>query len=162
MRFSTAIIAGMAACATAQLDPSVQSAAEAAASSAVSEASADGTLSDIAAEASAAVTSLQQALSTLDPAARSSVSAELSSYGIDFASVTSALNDPLATGSSSSDNADQSTGTGAQTTSPRTAGSSAASAAQTSASTTGSEGMAAATALPIAAIGAGLALIGML
>jgi hypothetical protein len=161
MRFSTAILVGMAAFATAQLDPSVQSAADAAASSAVAEASADGSLSDIAAEASAAVTSLQQALSTLDPAARSSVSAELSSYGIDFASVTSALNEPLATGSSSSDSDDQSTGTGAQTTSARTTGLSA-SAAQTSASTTGSEGMAAATALPIAAIGAGLALVGML
>jgi hypothetical protein len=192
MRFSTALVAGMAAFTYAQSDdlaslssqldaltslvptsidsgalqsslsdlatlaPSIQSAAQSAASSAVAEASADGSLSDISAAAYSAVTSLQQAFSTLDPAARSSVSAAFSSYGIDFASITSGLNDPLATGSSSDDDS------GAQTTSARTSGSSGASAAQTGASTTDSQAMAAATALPIAAIGAGLAFIGML
>jgi hypothetical protein len=204
MRFSTALVAGMAAFTYAQSDdlaslssqldaltslvptsidsgalqsslsdlatlaPSIQSAAQSAASSAVAEASADGSLSDISAAAYSAVTSLQQAFSTLDPAARSSVSAAFSSYGIDFASITSGLNDPLATGSSSDDDSDSSStasssmATGAQTTSARTSGSSGASAAQTGASTTDSQAMAAATALPIAAIGAGLAFIGML
>jgi hypothetical protein len=170
MRYSTALVAGMAAFTYAQSTSSFDALAsfDSAASSELAAATDESSL--LAAVASSAFVSFQQAYSTLDPAARASVSSIFDAYGLDFNSVTSALNDPLATGSSSSDSTSssgsssgaQSTGSSAESTSPRTTGSSAASAAQTSASTTGSEGMAAATALPIAAIGAGLALIGML
>lgn len=166
MRYSAPLVASMAAFTYAQSSTSSFDALASFDSAASSELAAATALDSslIAGVASSAFASFQSAYSTLNPAGRSSVQAAFSSYGLDFASFTKNLADPLATGSSSSSDDDQtsSSGSGAQSTSPRTTGSSAASAAQTSSSTTGSEGMAAATALPIAAIGAGLALVGLL
>jgi hypothetical protein len=139
------------------LGPSIQSVA----SAAIASATADGNLDDLRSAASEAESSLKSIFSTLDPGARSSVSSALSELGLDYASITSAVGGTEATATSSSDNdddAEQTTSSqtrGAQNT--QNTGSSVA-----AASTTDSEGMAAATAFPMVAIGAGIAMIGLL
>jgi len=131
------------------LGPSIQSVA----SAAVASATANGNLDDLQSAASEAEASLKEIWSTLDPGARSSVSSALSVVGLDYASITSAFGDTEATATSSSDNDDAKETTGSQTQSAQNTGSS---------STTDSEGMAAATAFPMVAIGAGIAMIGFL
>jgi hypothetical protein len=135
------------------LGPSIQSVA----SAAIASATANGNLDDLQSAASEAEASLREIFSTLDPGARSSVSSALSELGIGYASFTSAVGGTEATATSSSDNDDAEETTGSQTNSAQNTGSSAG-----TASTTDSEGMAAATAFPMVAIGAGLAMIGLL
>jgi len=133
------------------LGPSVQSAA----SAAIASATADGTLDDLKSVASEAEASLKQVFSTLDPGARSSVSSALSAVGLDYASITSDIGGTEATPTANSDGGDAEQTTGSQNA--QSTGSS-----DDASSTTEQEGMAAATAFPIAAIGAGIAMLGLL
>ena len=135
------------------LGPSIQSVA----SAAIASATANGNLDDLQSAASEAESSLRQIWSTLDPGARSSVSYALSELGLDYASITSAAGITEATATSSSDNGDAEETSGSQTRSAQNTGSTA-----DTASTTNSDSMAAATAFPMVAIGAGLAMIGLL
>jgi hypothetical protein len=135
------------------LGPSIQSVA----SAAIASATANGNMDDLQSAASEAESSLKEIFSTLDPGARSSVSSALSAIGLDYASITSAVGgtEATATSSSGSDNAEQTTGS--QTGGAQSTGSSVE-----AASSTDSEGIAAATAFPIVALGAGIAMIGLL
>ncbi|KAL1583789.1 hypothetical protein WHR41_07100 [Cladosporium halotolerans] len=179
MRASTMIFVGMAAYASAQdlASLSSQLASLTSGTMPTDDASLDAAQSSLSSllpslesAASAAQTSFASGFAGLDPAAQSSVAAGLSSLGIDYGSLTEGVSGASQTAEASAsqtgddDSSAQSTGS-SDSTGSTTAGSSAAStgsASGQSASSTDAEGIAAATAIPIAAIGAGLALIGML
>jgi hypothetical protein len=144
-------IAGLAS--YSDLGPSIQSVA----SAAIASATADGKLDDLQSVASEAESSLREIWSTLDPGARSSVSSALSAVGLDYASITSAVGITEASATSSLDSDDAEETTGSQTRGAQSTGSTVQ-----AASTTDLEGMAAATAFPMLAIGAGIAMIGLL